>query len=90
MYVRTEKWKYIYFVQDVVAARNGNYLRIQSIETDYPTRKAGEADLYDLENDPYERNNLAGNSAHKERLAEFQPRVMRWWRETGGKPLERP
>jgi len=90
MYVRTKKWKYIYFVQDVVPQRNGSYFRIQSIETDYPARKAGDQDLYDLENDPYEQNNLAHDPAHKQRLAELKRRVTQWWRETGGRPLEAP
>lgn len=90
LYVRTKKWKYIYFVQDVVAGRNGNYFRIQSIETEYPTRTAGDQDLYDLENDPYEQNDLANDPVHKQRLAEFKQRVMQWWRETGGKPLRQP
>jgi arylsulfatase A-like enzyme len=87
LYVRTEKWKYILFVQDVVPERNGDYFRIQSIETDYPARKAGEQDLYDLESDPYEQRNLAGDPAQKNRLAELKERVLAWWRETGGKPL---
>jgi uncharacterized sulfatase len=87
LYVRTEKWKYIYFVQDVVQRRNGDYFRIQSIETDYPTRKAGDEDLYDLKNDPYEQKDLAGDPAQEERLTELNERVLTWWRETGGKPL---
>ncbi len=87
LYARTEKWKYIYFTQDVVAARNGDYFRIQSIETDYPTRKAGDCDLYDLEQDPHEQHNLSGDPAQQQRLAEFRTRVMQWWRETDGKPI---
>ena len=87
LYVRTEKWKYIYFLQDVVQQRNGDYFRIQSIETDYPARKAGDEDLYDLEDDPYEQNNLAGDPAQKKRLAQLREQVLTWWRATGGKPL---
>ena len=87
LYVRTKKWKYIYFVQDVVAGRNGDYFRIQSIETDYPTRNAGDQDLYDLESDPYEQHNLSGDPAQQQRLEELKQRVMQWWQETGGKPL---
>ena len=90
LYVRTGKWKYIYFVQDVVPDRNGDYFRIQSIETDYPARKAGDEDLYDLESDPYEQGNLANDPAQKQRLAELNERVLHWWRETGGKPLTLP
>jgi uncharacterized sulfatase len=87
LYVRDEKWKYIYFVQDVVEKRNGDYFRIQSIETDYPVRNAGDEDLYDLSRDPYEQNNLAADPAQKKRLAELNERVLAWWRATGGKPL---
>lgn len=87
LYVRTKGWKYIYFVQDVVPERNGSYFRIQSIETDYPARKAGDEDLYDLKNDPYEQNDLAEDPAQKRRRGEFKSQVMQWWRDTGGKPL---
>jgi len=89
LYVRTKKWKYILFVQDVVANRNGNYFRVQSILTDYPTRDKDDQDLYDLENDPHELNNLADKSEHKERLAKFRNDVLKWWETTGGKPLEK-
>jgi uncharacterized sulfatase len=85
LYARTEKWKYIYFVQDVVQKRNGDYFRVQSIETDYPARKAGDEDLYDLVDDPYEQKDLAGDPAQKERLAELKDRVLTWWRTTGGR-----
>ncbi len=90
LYIRTQKWKYIHFVQHVVPARNGSYFRIQSIETEYPARKAGDEDLYDLQNDPYEQKNLAKDPAQKQRLGEFKRRVTQWWRETGGKPIEAP
>ena len=90
LYVRTRKWKYIYFLQDVTPQRNGNYFRIQFIETDFPARRAGDQDLYDLENDPYEQNNLAKVPAQKQRLADFRQRVLKWWRETGGGPLQLP
>lgn len=90
LYVRTRKWKYIYYLQDVVAQRNGNYLRIQSIETEFPTRSAGDQDLYDLENDPYEQKNLAGDPAKSQQLAGFRQQVLAWWRATGGGPLKLP
>jgi len=87
LYARTRKWKYIYFVQDVVPERNGKYFRIQYIETDFPRRKVGDQDLYDLENDPYEQHNLADDPARKEQLDQFKQQVMHWWRSTGGKPI---
>ncbi len=88
LYVRGERWKYIFFVQDVVASRNENYFRIQSIETNYPTRRKGAEDLYDLEADPAERTNLAAQPEHARRLAEMGKAVLAWWKETGGKPID--
>ena len=90
IYVRTKKWKYIYYLQDVVSQRNGSYFRIQSIETDYPTRKAGDRDLYAIDNDPYERHNLAAEPGRQQIMAELQTKCLDWWKRTGGKPLEPP
>lgn len=83
MYVRTEKWKYIRYVRDVPQPG----FRIQSICTDALERSAGDEDLYDLEQDPNELNNLAGRKNQAKRLAEFRAEVQNWWSETGGKPL---
>ena len=88
LYVRDERWKYMFFVQDVVESRNRNYFRIQRIETDYPTRRTGAEDLYDLQADPTERTNLAAKPEHAQRLAEMRKAVLAWWRETGGKPID--
>ena len=88
LYARTERFKYILYVQDVVAARNRDYFRIQHILTDFPTRSAGDEDLYDLQTDPHELTDLADQAAHEGRLADMRRAVLRWWDETGGKPLE--
>ena len=88
LYARDERWKYILFLQDVVASRNQNYFRIQSIETDYPARKKGAEDLYDLQSDPRERTNLAGRAEQGRRLVEMRRAVLTWWTETGGKPID--
>ncbi len=88
LYVRDERWKYIFFVQDIVASRNRTYFRIQSIETDYPTRRKGAEDLYDLQADPAERTNLAAKPEVAQRLAEMRKAVLTWWKETGGKPID--
>lgn len=87
LYARDRRWKTILYLQDVVASRNGSYFRIQSIGTDYPTRNAGDQDLYDLVRDPYEQHNLSDDPAQRARLAEMKQRVLTWWCETGGKPL---
>lgn len=88
LYVREERWKYVFFLQDVVASRNRDYFRIQWIETDYPARKKGAEDLYDLHADPTERTNLAARPEHARRVAEMRRAVLAWWEETGGKPID--
>ena len=88
LYVRDERWKYIFFLHDVVAARNRSYFRIQWIETDYPARCMGDEDLYDLGADPTERTNLAARPEHAQRLAEMRKAVLAWWKKTGGKPID--
>lgn len=90
LYVRTKKWKLIYYLQDVRAGRNGDYFRIQSIHTDYPTRDAGDVDLYAIDVDPYEQENLADQEQHQELIAELKARCLDWWQETGGKKLATP
>ena len=90
LYARTPKWKYILFTQDVVESRNGKYFRVQSILTDYPERRRGDQDLYDLESDPHELNNVAAAAEHRGRLEQFKADVLDWWQRTGGKPLDVP
>ncbi len=87
LYARTKKWKYILFVQDVVQERNGDYFRIQSLLTDFPRRASGDEDLYDLEADPHELNNLTSLPEHGGRMDAFKRDVLEWWESTGGKPL---
>ena len=82
-----ERWKCIFFVQDVVGSSNADYFRIQSIETDYPTRRKGAQDLYGLQTDPTERTNLAAKPERAQRLAEMHKAVLAWWEETGGKAI---
>lgn len=88
LYVRGERWKYVLYLQDVVPSRNRSYFRIQWIETDYPVRGKGAEDLYDLQADPTERNNLASRPEHARRLAEMRGAVLAWWKDTGGRPID--
>ncbi len=50
--------------------------------------REGEQQLFDMYADPYEQNNLAGKAAHKKQVLEFRAKVLDWWKETGGGPLE--
>jgi len=90
LHVRTQKWKYIFYLQDVRQNRNGDYFRIQSINTVYLTRDRGDQELFDLHADPHELNNLAGQAKHHKKLAQFKQQVLSWWHDTGGKPLDLP
>lgn len=90
LYIRTPKWKYIYYLQDVVSQRNGDYFRIQSINTDFPTRKAGDEDLYAIDGDPYELTNLSGQAEQRALMDDLKAQCLKWWAATGGKPLATP
>ena len=85
IYARDKRWKYIFYLQDVKASLNSSYLRIQSIVTEYPTRKKGDQDLYDLDADPYELKNLAADPGQAERMKKMQALAFKWWKDTGGK-----
>ncbi|MFT7617956.1 MAG: alkaline phosphatase D [Planctomycetota bacterium] len=87
IYTRDQRFKYVRYLQDVEQERNGKYLRIQNILCDYPTRQAGDEDLFDLANDPLEMKNLANDSEQANRLTALRLQTMRWWKETGGKPF---
>lgn len=84
-FARTNKWKYIHYVQDITKDKNDTFFRIQHVMTDFPARKAGDEDLYDLEKDPYELHNLSNEPEYKELLADFKEKIHQWWVSTGGK-----
>jgi arylsulfatase A-like enzyme len=48
----------------------------------FASRRAPE-ELYDLESDPFETNNLAADPAHEETLMALRERLERWMSETG-------
>ena len=90
LYARTKKWKYILYLHDLKESQKDNksYYRIFSVLSDFPTRNKGDEDLYNLETDPHELHNLGTDPEHKARMAELKKKVLAWWAETGGKPLD--
>lgn len=90
LYARNDRWKYIYYLQDVRQERNQEYFRIQSIATDFPTRKRGDEDFFDLQSDPYEEHDLSDALEHRQQMDQMRARLMAWWKETGGQPLDLP
>jgi arylsulfatase A-like enzyme len=85
--IRTRRHKYIrnfgdrplvYLPLDVWNGRAGQEMR----EEYYGSRRPVE-ELYDLEADPLERTNLAGDPAHEETLRALRAEVEGWMRDTG-------
>ncbi|HED66055.1 MAG TPA: hypothetical protein ENJ09_10940 [Planctomycetes bacterium] len=89
LWARTKRYKYILYLQDVHEAEDAR-LHIQANACDYPERDRGDEDLFDLEADPEELNNLAGDPQLAAKKAELRQRVLEWWRETGGGDLSVP
>jgi arylsulfatase A-like enzyme len=87
LYVRTEKWKYVYYTRDVhgdVAARPW---KLHHILADAPLRNRGVENLYDLENDQYEQRDLSKLPKHEALIQDLRKEVFQWWGNTGGEPI---
>jgi uncharacterized sulfatase len=87
LYVRTDRWKYVLYTQDIGPA-NERYIWIVHKLCPMPQRRRGQQNLFDLNADPYEMTDLAAKPEHRQRLAEFRKQALDWWRKTGGKPLQ--
>jgi len=86
LYVRTDRWKYILYTQDLNKG-NDRYIWMVHQVSDAFTRKQGEQNLFDLHADPYETRNLAEHPEQKQRLAMFRNQILDWWEQTGGEPI---
>ncbi len=86
LYARTEQWKYVIHAQDINEG-NAKYVWMKAPLSKPYAREKGGQDLFDIQADPYERNNLAAQPGQQQRLAELRRQVFDWWRRTGGKPL---
>ncbi len=89
LWARTERYKYILYLDDVRRSNDAS-LKIQSNSSPYPERARGDEDLFDLDADPYELNNLAADPALAGTMAELKQRALAWWSETGGGELALP
>jgi arylsulfatase A-like enzyme len=52
------------------------FYSVRTLEWKYTEYSTGEAELYDLVNDPYELQNLAGKRAYKEIQAELTVKLQ--------------
>jgi arylsulfatase A-like enzyme len=69
--IRTDKWKYSVVAPDQDGGKVSAAARYE------------EAFLYDLENDPYELQNLIGRPAYRENARQLRERLLRRMREAG-------
>ena len=77
--IRTKRWKY------GVVAPDGNPAEDPSSE------RYVEASLYDLEQDPHERINLAGDPAHENIRVDLRKRLKSWMVRAGeAEPIIEP
>ncbi|SEW27373.1 sulfatase family protein [Halobacterium jilantaiense] len=92
--VRTDQYKYVRnfwhlptvtLTTDVFVSRAGREVREQYYSADRPYEE-----LYDLESDPTESTNLAGEAAYESVRAELEERLVAWMRRTDDPLLDGP
>lgn len=92
--VRTRRWKYIRQFADrgrtVLPNCDGKESKAFLLAHGWAERPVPREALFDLFNDPMERENLAERSAQAATLADLQARLDRWMRETHDPLLEGP
>lgn len=86
LYLRTGQWKYIFYLREIRAGGPGStfYRFDRATGGEIP---AGREELYDLEADPEELENLAERPELRDRLHDMRQQVFAWWTSTGGGPL---
>ena len=93
--IRTEKWKLIAnfeftFCQEITMLR-GDFTEIAAILAHpHKTQYHPPFELYDLEADPWEGNNLAENSEFKDIRDRLIKQLRQWMKDTGDPLLEGP
>jgi len=83
------KWKYIEYLQDVRRLEDSKY-HIQYNLCEYPERKRGDIDLFNLEEDPHELHNLSGDPAYAGEIERLRQSALNWWKSSGGGSLRMP
>ncbi len=87
LHIRDNEWKYIFYLRDLRQENNAD-LTIQSGVMPFPTRNAGDEELYYLPADQYEENNLSVQAEQQQRIENYRREVLNWWYSTGGKPFD--
>jgi arylsulfatase A-like enzyme len=90
--VRTERYKYVrnfgdlprvYIPAPLFSSEAGKEVRAEFYGSQRP-----EEELYDLREDPHERENVAQDPSYAEAVSSLRDEVDRWMRETGDRLLE--
>ena len=87
LYLRSAKWKYVFYPRAVEGKVAGRPWKLHHILAEPPLREQGARNLYDLEADPHEFNDLSADPGQRERIDGFHKEVLDWWRNTGGAPI---
>jgi N-sulfoglucosamine sulfohydrolase len=92
--VRTKRWKYIRrfgkYTRPVLANCDDSSTKDLLIEHGWGEDVVPEEQLYDVVLDPNEARDLAGDPAHRARLAEMRRRLEEWMEETEDPLLDGP
>lgn len=92
--IRTDQYKYIhsfwhlpdvYMTDDIVVSNAG-----RAVREEFQTNPRPYAELYDLEADPYEQENLAGDDRYRHVQDELERRLVAWMRRTDDPLLDGP
>ena len=87
LYARGARWKYVVFPKAVPA---GMWEITRATPMGRHDRLLGEENFYDLDADPYERNDLSTDPDAREQMNRMRNDVLAWWRQTGGGELNLP
>ena len=87
LYVRTDKWKYVYYPRAVEGDVAQRPWKLHHILAEAPLRNRGDENLYLLESDPYERHDLSALPENQARMESLRREVFAWWKNTGGDPI---
>lgn len=97
LWARTARWKYVLTLRDVRRERGSDGTRgenqpenVYAVLVPSFERRRGDEELYDLEADPYEQENLAALPEHAALEAQLRRDALAWWKATGGAPLDVP
>src|SRR5262245_48483215 len=86
LYARTVRWKFVLYLRRA----DPESVLFDHAFAPFPVRERGERDLFDLQEDPYERNDLSGDPARAKLMDELLRGCLEWWSSTGGGDLDLP